>query len=63
MSMKKKTKMEAMTVKLQTTARAKTADLVKLQSEQMLSLLKKKQEELKMELVRWWWGGEVVVGW
>lgn len=51
MTSKRKSKMAVLTIKLQTTAREKTADLVKLQSEEMLSLLKKKQEEIKLELV------------
>lgn len=50
MTSKRKSKMAVLTIKLQTTAREKTADLVKLQSEEMLSLLKKKQEEIKLEL-------------
>lgn len=43
-------KKEAMSVRLQTMAQQKTATLVKKHSEQMLELLKSKQDELQKEL-------------
>lgn len=50
MTLKMLKKKEALSLRLQTTAQQKTSTLVKKHSEQMLELLKSKQEELKKQL-------------